>query len=164
MKEFKSVGKYVRLLFMKGILNQAERDALKAQHRQEKNRRVADRIKAVLLSDKGWTYRQIAEALLIDEQTIGHHVDEYLEDKKITLSSGGSMSKLNKAQTTEMIEHFERITYLKIADIVAYVQATYGVSYTPQGMTSWMHSHGFSFKKPKGTPAKADPAKQEAFI
>lgn len=62
---------------MKGFLTETKREALKAQHRQEKNRRVADRIKAVLLSDKGWTYRQIAEALLIDEQTIGRHVDEY---------------------------------------------------------------------------------------
>ena len=91
-------------------------------------------------------------------------MDEYLEDKKLTLSSGGSVSKLNKTQTTEMIDHLERITYLKIADIIAYVQTTYGVSYTPQGMTSWMHNHGFSFKKPKGTPAKADPVRQEAFI
>ena len=65
----------VKLLLMKEYLNQEEREALKAQHRQEKNRRVADRIKAVLLSDKGWTYRQIAEALLIDERTISRHVD-----------------------------------------------------------------------------------------
>jgi transposase len=164
MKVFKSLGKCVNGLFMKGFLDKTQRDALKAQHRQEKNRRVADRIKAVLLSDKGWTYRQIAEALFIDEQTIGRHVDEYLKDKKLTLSSGGSASKLNEVQTTEVIGHLECVTYLKIADIVAYVKATYGVLYTHQGMTSWMHNHGFSFKKPKGTPAKADPVKQEAFI
>lgn len=164
MKEFKSLGKCVKFLFMNKFLTEAERDTLKVQHRHEQNRRVADRIKAVLLSDKGWTYRQIAEALLIDEQTIGRHVDEYLESKKLTLSSGGSTGKLNKAQIAELIEHLEHITYLTIADIIAYVQETYGVLYTIQGMTSWMHSHGFSFKKPKGTPAKADPVRQEAFI
>lgn len=149
---------------MKEFLTEAEREALKGQHWQEKNRRVADRIKAVLLSDKGWTYRQIAEALLIDEQTIGRHVDEYIENQKLTLSSGGSMSKLSWVQTGELISHLEHITYLKIADIIAYVQATYGISYTVQGMTSWMHTHGFSFKKPKGTPLKADPVRQKAFI
>lgn len=164
MKVFKSLGKCVKFLFMNGFLNQAERDTLKAQHRQEKNRRVADRIKAVLLSDKGWTYRQIAEALLIDEQTIGRHVDEYKETQKLTLSSGGSMGKLSWVQSGELVAHLECVTYLKIADIIAYVQATYGISYTVQGMTSWMHVHGFSFKKPKGTPAKADPVRQEAFI
>jgi transposase len=149
---------------MNGFLTAQEREALKYQHRQEKNRRVADRIKAVLLSDKGWTYRQIAEALLIDEQTIGRHVDEYKEDKKLTLSSGGSMGKLSWVQSGELVGHLECVTYLKIADIIAYVQATYGVLFTVQGMTCWMHNHGFSFKKPKGRPFKADPAKQEAFI
>src|SRR5476651_1387801 len=101
MKKFKDLGKCVRNLFMKRFLTDTEREALKAQHRQEKNRRVADRIKAVLLSDKGWTYRQIAEALLIDEQTIGRHVDEYKEHQKLTLSSGGSMGKLSWVQSGE---------------------------------------------------------------
>lgn len=31
-------------------------------------------------------------------------------------------------------------------------------------MTSWIHRHKFSYKKPKGIPAKADPEKQAAFI
>ncbi len=31
-------------------------------------------------------------------------------------------------------------------------------------MTKWLHRQGFSYKKPKGVPAKADPKKQEAFI
>lgn len=149
---------------MKDFLTPEERAVLRVQHRQEKNRRIADRIKAVLLSDKGWTYRQIAEALLIDEQTIGRHVDEYLADKKLTLSSGGSTGKLNEAQIAEIKAHLEETTYLKVADIIGYIQKTHGVTYTLQGMTSWLHNHGFSYKKPKATPAKADPEKQEAFI
>jgi hypothetical protein len=31
-------------------------------------------------------------------------------------------------------------------------------------MTKWLHKQGFSYKKPKGTPAKADLQKQAAFI
>lgn len=46
--------------------------------------------------------------------------------------------------------------------MLTYLQPT--VFHTVQGMTSWMHTHGFSFKKPKGTPAKANPVKQKAFI
>ena len=88
---------------MKDFLNQSERDDSKTQHRQEKNRRVADRIKAILLSDIGWSYRQISQALLLDEQTIGRHVDDYLEEKKLTLSSGGSESKLNPLQTRLLV-------------------------------------------------------------
>jgi transposase len=31
-------------------------------------------------------------------------------------------------------------------------------------MTFWLHNHGFSYKKPKERPAKADPERQAAFI
>ncbi|WP_268743840.1 hypothetical protein [Holospora undulata] len=40
---------------MQRFLKEEDRVALRTQHRQEKNRRVADRITAVLLSDKGWS-------------------------------------------------------------------------------------------------------------
>jgi hypothetical protein len=39
---------------MKNFLTEAERAELKQRHRREKDRRTADRIKAVLLSDAGW--------------------------------------------------------------------------------------------------------------
>ena len=149
---------------MKNFLSSSECKTLKSKHRQEKNSRVADRIKAVLLSDQGWTYRQIAQALLLDEQTVGRHVDEYREEQKLTVSSGGSQSKINAEQAAKLIAHLEDVTYLKISDICEHVRTTYGITYTVQGMTSWVSNHGFSYKKPKGTPAKADPVKQEAFV
>ncbi|WP_161630435.1 hypothetical protein [Holospora undulata] len=37
------------------FLPEKDRVALRTQHRQEKNRRVEDRLKTVLLSDKGWS-------------------------------------------------------------------------------------------------------------
>ena len=55
---------------MINFLTAEEQNSLKSLHRAEKNRRNADRIKAVLLSDKGWTFRQISEALLLDEEEI----------------------------------------------------------------------------------------------
>ncbi len=149
---------------MKNFLTKSERDNLRVQHRQEKKRRVADHIKEVLLSVQGWSYRQIAQALLLNKQTVGRHVEECLRKKKLTLSSGGSESKLNAVQTTLLVAHLERITYLKIEGIYTYVRTAYGVSHTIKGMISWMHNHGFSYKKPKGTPSKTDPIKQEDFI
>lgn len=148
---------------MKNFLSSTERDTLKAKHRKEPKRRSADRFKAILLSDKGWTYRRISEALLIDEQTVGTHVDEYRDSKKLTLSCRGSLPKLDKPQTAQLVAHIESTTYLTVQEICAYVLKTYGVSYTVPGMTAWMHSNGFSYKKPKSTPSKVDLEKQELF-
>ena len=63
------------------FLEEEERGKLKQEHRKEKDRRRADRIKAVLLSDKGWSYKEIAEALFLDEETVSKHVAEYLKCK-----------------------------------------------------------------------------------
>lgn len=164
MKLFKLLSNCDTYRGMKNFLSSTERDSLKAKHRKEPNRRIADRFKAILLSDKGWTYRRIAEALLIDEQTVGTHVDEYRDSKKLTLSCRGSLPKLDKMQTAQLVAHIEGTTYLTVQEICAYVLKTYGVSYTVPGMTAWMHSNGFSYKKPKATPAKADPVRQKAFI
>ncbi|MDR0727411.1 MAG: hypothetical protein LBF26_00750 [Puniceicoccales bacterium] len=48
------------------FLTVEERKDLRKMHHGEKNRRVADRIKAFLIADSGWSYRDIAEALPLD--------------------------------------------------------------------------------------------------
>ena len=45
------------------ILSPSERAALLLQHKQERDGRVKDRIKVVLLRDDDWSYASIAEAL-----------------------------------------------------------------------------------------------------
>ena len=55
-------------------LTEEEIKILKAQHKKERDKRICDRIKAVLLYDKGWTLMQIAEALLITNSAVRQHV------------------------------------------------------------------------------------------
>jgi hypothetical protein len=55
-------------------------------------------------------------------------------------------------------------TYLYVQAICAYVQSEFALKYTQSGMTTWLKMNGFRYKKPHGVPAKADKAKQEAFI
>ena len=47
---------------------------------------------------------------------------------------------------------------------MAYVEAIFRVTYTIAGMTSWLKSHGFSYKKPAVVPGKANRAAQEQWI
>ena len=75
-----------------------------------------------------------------------------------------SSSKLNKQQTIELIVYLEKNTYPSTKEIIQYIQGAYGVSYTQQGMHDWLIKHRFSYKKPKGVPAKFDKLGQEVFI
>lgn len=149
---------------MKIELTIKEKEELESLHSKERDGRVRDRIKAVLLTAEGWTQKQIAQALRIRYETVQDHLNDYQESRKLKPGNGGSTSHLTPHQTVELIQHLEANTYLKVEPICVYVQHTYGVTFSVSGMTKWLARNKFSFKKPKGTPAKADPEKQAAFI
>lgn len=149
---------------MKNFLTDEKRKELRVAHRKERDRRVADRIKAVVLKDQGWPCTKIAEALMLDEETITEHVDSYLKNQKLKPENGGSECKLNDEQLAELIKHLDEYTYTKTKDICAYIEKKYGVSYTVGGLTTLLHRIGFTYKKPKETPGKADPERQQVFI
>ena len=137
---------------------------LRARHRIERDGRVRDRIKAILLSNEGWTYQMIAKALMIDERTVSTHVLEYQTSEKLKPDNGGSESLLTAEQTVSLLAHLEENLYTKTEDICAYVKETFGQDYTISGMRSWMHRNGFVYKKPKGYSAKANQEAQAKFI
>lgn len=149
---------------MKDFLTPEERNKLKVQHKQERDKRICDRIKAVLLADKGWTFQQIAEALLLSDEAVSQHLQDYLTRQKLKPENGGSISKLNAEQTKSLLEHLQNHIYLYTKDIIAYVKATFGIVYTVPGMTSWLKMNGFSYKKPAVVPGKANHETQEQWI
>jgi predicted ArsR family transcriptional regulator len=71
------------------FLTDQERTQLKIQHKQEHDGRIRDRIKAILLYDEGWTSQQIAKVLLISDQAIRNHVEDYKASNKLKSESGG---------------------------------------------------------------------------
>ena len=71
------------------FLSDAERSQLMAQHRRERDKRICDRIKAVLLFDKGWSIAAIEEALLLSEDAIREHITEYRDAKKLKPENEG---------------------------------------------------------------------------
>lgn len=145
-------------------LSEKKKQELELLHRYEGDRRVCDRIKAVLLKSEGWTNRTIAQALRIHEETVRQHLTDWITDEKLKPENGGSSSKLTDIQSRDLDVHLAETTYTKVIDICAYVEETFGVRYTISGMTKWLKQHDFSYKHPKSVPAKAELAKQEEFI
>lgn len=88
---------------MKIFLGTEERKSLLEQHKKERDKRVCDRIKAVLLYDKGWSYEKIAEALFITHETARQHTLDYEAFNKLVPENGGSQGKLNELQTKMLL-------------------------------------------------------------
>ncbi len=149
---------------MKIILTPQQKQQLEEMHDSTRDGRVRDRIKAVLLASEGWSQAMIFKVLRIHESTVARHLSDYVLSEKLRPENGGSQSRLSAGQTKQLIEHLAEKTYFHTHQIVAYVQAEFGVRYTVAVMNKWLHHHGFSYKKPKGVPHKLKPEEQQAFI
>jgi len=152
---------------MQNFLTPEQISEYRRMHKKVRTLREGDRIKAILLLNKGYSYEEIAELLLIDDGTVRRWYLIY-ENKgiKILLEDNyiGGTSKLTTSDQLELSSHLENNIYLTAKEICAYVDTKYGIDYTSKGMTSLLHQMGFSYKKPKHIPGKANQKAQEEFI
>jgi transposase len=148
-------------------LTAEERNSLTLIHKGCQDKRTADRIKAILLVDKGYTYQQIEEILLIDERTLGRYKKIYLEKGVVGLISdnySGGVYKLSEDQRKILAIELDSKPYATAADICEYVRKTFNVHYSQHGMVKTLHRIGYSYKKTCPVPGKADIEKQKEFI
>ena len=100
----------------------------------------------------------IFQAFRIHESTVARHLSDYALSEKLKPENGWSQSLLSDTRTMQLIEHLTEKTYFHTCQIITYVEAEFGVSYTVSGINKWLHHHGFAYKKPKGVPHKLKPA------
>ena len=110
----------------------------------------------MLAYDDGYSYSEIARILLLDDETIRRHIDDYFRNGKLTIESGGSQSKFTELENKQLIAHLSEVTYLYVKDICHYVKQEFGKNYSISGMAKWLRNNGFKYKKPHAIPAKAD--------
>lgn len=152
---------------MESLLVPEEREILIEAHRAEQNKRQADRIKTILHLDEGKTYEEIARLLFLDDSTIRRYEMKYGEGGLNTLLEDdykGGISSLSARQEEELNARLRLNLYHCAKDVSEYVRQKYGILYTPEGMVHLLHRLGFSYKKTKQVPGKADPERQRAFL
>ena len=150
---------------MLSILKVEQRQELLVRHKSERDKRVADRIKAVLWRDGGMSYGEIGRLLFLTDEGARQQVEDFLKrDGKLRPGNGGSAARLSEEQAQKLEMHLNEKVYVRTCDIAVYVKKTFGVLYSVRGLTKWLHQHGFTYHKPVGVPAKADREAQAAWI
>lgn len=149
---------------MKIELTVEQKCALEAQHRQNRDRRICDRIRCVLISAEDWSPRMIAQSQRIDETTVRGHLNDWLHDEKLQSENGGSQSHLSEAQTSELVAYLTVNLLPTTQAIIALVEAWWSIRYIVPGMNKWLHRNDFSYKKPSGVPHKFSAEAQQAFM
>lgn len=149
------------------MLTEAQVTELKLAHKLTREKRLADRIKAILYLHYGLSYTEIAKLLLFDEVTIRRYFKQFkakgipgLLEYRYT----GGRSHLTPTQEDEVKEFFKMHTPQTALEAVTHIKKTYGISYSVIGVIKLMHRLGFVYKKPKLLPGKVDTTLQEEFI
>ena len=136
-------------------------------HRSLRDKRQADRVKAVIALSKGWSAAQVAEILLLDEKTSRHYFERYQQGGFAALlddNYSGAEPKLDTHQMSELEGYLEEHILPDAKSVIAHIDKQYGVRYSVSGVTDLLHRLGFSYKKPAHIPGKQDPVQQRAFL
>lgn len=148
-------------------LTEHDKNILTELHRTLNKRRDADKIKAIILLGSGYDYEEVQKILLLDERTLRRYEDIFLTsnvDGLLENNYKGKKRYLNEIQEKELTKHLTENLYSSAYEIAIYIKRKYGIDFTTEGLVQTLHRMGFSYKKTKIVPAKADRPKQLAFI
>lgn len=129
---------------------------------------VSTRIKIILALDLGYTITEIAKLFLLDEDTVTkwkklYGKSRYLSDWLGTKNTG-YQGRLTKEQEKVIEKFVEKEVITDCQQVVLYIQQTFGLSYTIDGVTKLLHRLGFVYKQVIGIPGKLNEEKQLAFV
>lgn len=150
-------------------LTDEEIQALKRLHKQTTVRRQADRIKMILLLHQGYTQRQVAEILLLDEDTLTlwinrfkarTSIDIWYEDKYVCHHIG----RLGFREISEVLTHINTFYVNKISAIGAFIEARFGHSYHPSSIYYLLKRTQQSYKQLVKLPGQINHEAQGKFV
>ena len=151
------------------VLRPEDRDYfLKALKATKKPALEHRRMNALLLLDDAWETARVAQALFLDERTIEEYRRLYEKSGASSLGAFGykcnPFSRMKEEEIAILKAHMASLMYMTSQAVCDYVERSFGHAYTPNAMTKLLKRIGFSYKKPKRLPAKADRAAQEVFL
>jgi transposase len=136
-------------------------------HKGCREKKNAYRINVIILLAKKYSYKEIADALLIDEKSVQRYKNIFLEqgvDGLLVDNYKGSQGYLNDDELEKLKNHIDENTYIRSKDIVEYIRKEFRIKYTPEGLVPLLHKLGFEYKKTKHIPGKSDVDEQKKFI
>ena len=147
-------------------LTRAQREVLWRRYKQTEDRRVAERLHAILLLDEGRSATDVSAILHLHPKTLKRWIHTFAfsgADALCTFHYLGNTTSLDAAQrqqfTTWLDEHIRTTK-----EAIAWGDAQFGFDYTESGMLKLLKRLGYRYKKPVQVPSKADCEAQTAWL
>jgi transposase len=153
---------------MKPILLTAEqRKAIERRRKETLDRRIYQRLTAILAVAGGKTREEVAELLGVSLTQLGEWLrvfrNEGLE-ALCTLHNKGDPGNLTPHQVEQLKAQVSTGCFRNSDQIRSWIQSSFGVRYSPSGVKDLFKRIGITYHKVSGFLWKGDPDKQKAFV
>jgi transposase len=145
-------------------LTPRQRKEISDRRRQAQDRRIYQRLSAVLWSDDGRTRGEIAELAGVSTRQVGHWFrifrDQGLE-QLCTLHYEGDPGRLGPAQVERLKREIATGAFHNAEQVRSWVRVALGVAYSISGIKDLLRRVGASYYKVSGFSWKADGGEQK---
>ena len=110
---------------------------LQTQYKQERDRRIAERILCVILYAQGYNLKEIKRMLLVGIRTLKEWIRNFIAQGVDALRQWGYEGQdcnLSDEQWAEVEEELARKPYRRARDVAAFVKERFGIEYAERGM------------------------------
>jgi transposase len=148
-------------------LTPRQRKDISDRRRQAQDRRVYQRLSAVLWSDDGRTREEIAGLTGVSTRQVGQWLRIFRNkglDELCTLHYQGDPGRLGPSQVKRLKQEIETGVFHNADQIRTWIEATFGVADSASGVKDLLRRIGASFHKVSGFFWKADVKKQKQFV
>lgn len=145
-----------------------ERKDLVRLGKQIKDARGAIRVRVILALDAGYSIEEVADILLLDEDTVTNWKKKY--EKRQFFSDwlkeyySGYNGKLTQEQIEEIEGFVKKHTVTDCREVVQIIKERFDKTYTITGVTKLLHRMGFVYKQVVLIPGKLNEEKQKAWL
>ncbi len=148
-------------------LTDPQRNDIQERRRHTQDRRIYQRLSAVLWSDAGRSREEIAELVGVSTRQVGQWLRIFRNKGLVglcTLHYKGDPGRLRPAQIEQLKQQIVQGAFHTAEQVRTWVHDTFGVAYSATGIKELLHRIGASYHKVSGFFWKADVKKQKQFV
>jgi transposase len=148
-------------------LSAKQRREIEDRRRQAGDRRIFQRLSALLWIDEGRTREEVADLLGVTSRQVGDWLRIFRNkglEELCTLHYRGDPGRLRPAQVERLKQEIAQGGFHNAEQVRAWIEEQFGVSYTTSGVKDLMHRIGASYHKVsgfflEGGPGRAAPVR-----
>jgi transposase len=147
-------------------LTRSQRDDLWRRYKQTTERRVAERLHAILLLDEGRSAHDVSTILHLHPKTLKRWITIFATlgvEQLVTFNYVGNTSWMNDAQIQQFSAWLDA-QVRSTKEAIAWAAEHFGMEYTESGMLKLLKRLDYRYKQPAQVPAKADVEAQTAWL